>query len=122
MFKCGFCGREYPTVEERMQCEANCGAKKKEMERKAKVEAEKHKKEEAFKMRTLEAKSIQEKYNKLLQDIKNYCKKYNEYPNLHTSDNIKRDIETDTTSNNMNDLFNRIMFDSFIKGFDDFVY
>ena len=122
MFKCGFCGREYPTVEERMQCEANCGAKKKEMERKAKVEAEKHKKEEAFKMKTLEAKSIQEEYNKLLQDIKNYCKKYNEYPDLHTSDNIKRDIETDTTSNNMNDLFNRIMFDSFIKGFDGFGY
>lgn len=122
MFKCGFCGREYPTVEERMQCEVNCGAKKKEMERKAKVEAEKHKKEEAFKMKTLEAKSIQEKYNKLLQDIKNYCKKYNEYPNLHTSDNIKRDIETDTTPNDMIDSLNRIMFDSFIKGFDDFVY
>ena len=122
MFKCGFCGREYPTVEERMQCEANCGAKKKEMERKAKVEAEKHKKEEAFKMKTLESKTIQEKYNKLLQDIKNYCKKYNEYPNLHTSDNIKRDIETDTTPNDMIDSLNRIMFDSFIKGFDDFVY
>jgi uncharacterized protein YlxW (UPF0749 family) len=122
MFKCGFCGREYPTVEERMQCEANCGAKKKEMERKAKVEAEKHKKEEAFKMKTLEAKSIQEKYNKLLQDIKNYCKKYNEYPNLHTSDNIKRDVREDVTPNDMIDSLNRIMFDSFIKGFDGFGY
>ena len=122
MFKCGFCGREYPTVEERMQCEANCGAKKKEMERKAKVEAEKHKKEEAFKMKTLESKTIQEKYNKLLQDIKNYCKKYNEYPNLHTSDNIKRDVREDVTPNDMIDSLNRIMFDSFIKGFDGFGY
>lgn len=114
MFKCGFCGREYPTVEERMQCEANCGAKKKEMERKAKVEAEKHKKEEAFKMKTLEAKSIQEKYNKLLQDIKNYCKKYNEYPDLHTSNNKKTDVREDVTPNDMIDSLNRIMFDSFI--------
>jgi len=122
MFKCGFCGREYPTVEERMQCEANCGAKKKEMERKAKVEAEKHKKEEAFKMKTLEAKSIQEKYNKLLQDIKNYCKKYNEYPNLHTSNNKKTDVREDVTPNDMIDSLNRIMFDSFIKGFDGFGY
>jgi uncharacterized protein YlxW (UPF0749 family) len=122
MFKCGFCGREYPTVEERMQCEANCGAKKKEMERKAKVEAEKHKKEEAFKMKTLEAKSIQEKYNKLLQDIKNYCKKYNEYPDLHTSNNKKTDVREDVTPNDMIDSLNRIMFDSFIKGFDGFGY
>ncbi len=122
MFKCGFCGREYPTVEERMQCEANCGAKKKEMERKAKVEAEKHKKEEAFKMKTLESKTIQEKYNKLLQDIKNYCKKYNEYPDLHTSNNKKTDVREDVTPNDMIDSLNRIMFDSFIKGFDGFGY
>jgi len=35
-FVCGYCGKEYKTVEDRMECENSCRAKKIEEEKKAK--------------------------------------------------------------------------------------
>ena len=49
MFQCGFCGKEYPTIEGRMECERTCNAERLRKQEEAKKVEMRNKRESDLK-------------------------------------------------------------------------
>lgn len=71
-YKCGICGKEYPSVLERAQCEIACAAKAEEEARKA---AEAKKKEE----QAMRKEAVDEALENLHRLVSEYVKDYGHY-------------------------------------------
>lgn len=78
MFKCGICGREFDSVEERSKHEQNCVAVHKEEEEKAKFE-------ETKRLAKADEERIQKEYEQLTKDIKHHKDTYGERVSIDTN-------------------------------------
>lgn len=122
MFKCGFCGREYATLPERMKCEADCLEKKRKEESIAKIEADKRKAKEIADTKKMQTAAIQNKLDTVNKDIAKYCETYGEYPSLHASlidvYNMKESLRYNETPNDFSaeveDALNKISLAHFV--------
>jgi len=75
-YKCGYCGKLYPTIEQRTTCEMTCGAAKKKAEAE-KAEANR-KAEEAKAKEEYESKK-KARYDDLMKDLETTAKKYSDF-------------------------------------------
>jgi len=122
MFKCGFCGREYETLPERMKCEADCLEKKRKEESFAKIEANKRKAKEIADAKKARTESIQGNLDTVNKNIAKYCEMYGEYPSLHASlmnvYNMKESLRYNETPNDFSaeveDALNKISLAHFV--------
>jgi len=85
MFKCGICGKEFNTVEERMEHERHCVAVHKEAEKQKKFEAKKKEIEYKKQLAKQDNERIQKEYECLVKHIKHHADIYNETVNLKNS-------------------------------------
>jgi len=85
MFKCGICGKEFNTVEERMEHERSCVAVHKEAERQHKLEVQKAESERKKEMAKADSERIQNECKQLIKDVKHHRNTYGE--------NVKFDMD-----------------------------
>lgn len=75
-YKCGHCGKPYPTIEQRTTCEMTCGAaiKKAEAEK-----AEANRKAEEAKAKEEYESKKKARYDDLMKDLEMTAKKYSDF-------------------------------------------
>ena len=112
MFNCRICGKEYETLEEAMDCEQKCYAKRKEDERQRKIAEVKVKEEQRRAAAQVDTARIQLQYDDLIKGIKHHVEVYGEPVKLgsyYYGKQTDRDPFTDFC-NEFNKVFNRGYF------------